>query len=142
MVGQANAFIEQARDAELPVGYLLRDRDGMYIREFDQVFKDIGCQVEPTAPQAPNQNAYIERWIRSIKYEVLNSFLVFGKQHMNCIVSSYVDFYNSVRPHQSLDNRPLRGRWPEVDDPLQDGETIVCHEALGGMLKHYERRAA
>jgi len=93
VVDQAHAFIEQAREAKLPIGYLLRDRDGMYIPDFDQVFKDIGCRVEPTAPQAPNQNAYIERWIKSLKYECLNSFLVLGKKHMDCIVGSYVDFY-------------------------------------------------
>ena len=69
MVSQAHAFIEQAREADLKVEYLVRDLDRMYVREFDQAFKDIGCRVKPTAPQAPNQNAFIERWGKSLKYE-------------------------------------------------------------------------
>lgn len=58
------------------------------------------------------------------------------------MVSSYLDFYNEVRPYQSQDNRPLIGNWPEVDDPIIEGEQIICHERLGGLLRHYERVAA
>ncbi|TWU21806.1 integrase core domain-containing protein [Bythopirellula polymerisocia] len=142
MVRQAEAVVERARDAGLMMTYLIRDRDGMYIREFDQVFKDMGCRVKPTAPRAPNQNAFIERWVKSIKFECINYFIVFGKKHLDYIVSSYVEHYNEVRPHQSLGNRPLTGKWPEFDDPLTDSVQIVCHESLGGILRHYERVAA
>lgn len=142
MVSQAHAFIEQARGAYLGMEYLIRDRDGMYVQAFEQIFKDIGCRVMQTSPQAPNQNAYIERWIKSVKFEALNFFVIFGKKHLDHIVSSYLDFYNEVRPHQSLDNRPLTGNWPGVDDPLTEDEQIICHERLGGLLRHYERIAA
>ena len=142
MVSQAHAFIEQASEAELRIDYLVRDRDGMYVREFDQVFKDIGCRVKPTAPRAPNQNAFIERWGQSLKFECLNFFIVFGKKHLDHLVASYVSFYNEFRPHPGLDNRPLSGKWPDEDGPLTAGEKIVCHESLGGLLRHYERAAA
>jgi putative transposase len=144
MVGQANAFVEQAREAGLRVEYLVRDNDGMYIDAFDQVFDDSGCRVIPTAPQAPNQNAFIERWVKSIKFECLNFFLVFGKKHFDYLVSEYLAHYNSVRPHQGvgIDNKPLTGEWPEVDEPIADDEQIVCHERLGGVLRYYERIAA
>lgn len=142
MVEQAHSLVEQAREAELPIEYLIRDRDSLYSAESDQVFTDLGCRVEPTAPLTPNQNAFIERWVKSIKSETLDAFLVFGRRHLDVIVSSYLDHCNRVRPHQALDNRPLQGSWPEVDDPLGDDEVIVCRESLGGVLKHYERIAA
>ncbi|MBX3426234.1 MAG: DDE-type integrase/transposase/recombinase [Pirellulales bacterium] len=144
MVGQAHAAVEQAREAGLEMRYLIRDRDGMYVKEFDQVFKDAQCRVIRTAPQAPNQNAFIERWVRSIGDECLNHFIVFGKKHFDFLVSSYLSHYNGFRPHQgsSIGNRPLTGSWPEIDDPLAPGEEIVCFEELGGVLKRYERRAA
>jgi putative transposase len=144
MTSQAHAFIEQAREAGLAVEYVVRDNDGMYVKAFDQVFKDVGCQVIPTAPQAPNQNAFIERWVKTIKFECLNFFLVFGQNHFDFLVSEYLAHYGSVRPHQGVDigNKPLTGKWLDDDAPLADGETIVCHERLGGVLKHYERRAA
>lgn len=82
--------------------------------------------------------------MRSIRYECLNHFIVFGKKHFDFLVQSYLEFYNTARPHQGVDigNRPLTGKWPEVDDPLAAGEQIVCIEELGGVLKRYERRAA
>jgi putative transposase len=142
MVNQAHAFIEQAHEADLRIEYLVRDRDGMYVRESDQVFKDIGCRVKPTAPRAPNHNAFIERWVKSARYECLNFFIVFGKKYLHHLVASYVSCYNGFRPHQGLDNRPLSGKWPDEDEPLAEGEKIICHESLGGILRHYERVAA
>jgi len=142
MVRQAEIVVQQARDAGLSMTHLIRDRDGKYIREFDQVFEHIECQVEPTAPRSPNQNAFIERWVKSIKYECLNFFIVFGKKHLDYLVSEYLVHYNELRPHQSLGNRPLTGAWPNGDDPLESEEQIICHERLGGVLRHYERVAA
>jgi len=50
--------------------------------------------------------------------------------------------YHQARPHQRKENKPLLGVWPEVDDPPESGDEIVCREWLGGVLKHYERKAA
>jgi hypothetical protein len=76
----------------------------MYISDFNQVFKDIGCRVKPTAPRAPNQNAFIERWVESIKFESLNFFIVFGKKHLDHLVASYVSFL-SMRQLRGLDSQ-------------------------------------
>lgn len=96
----------------LPVSYLVRDRDFKYSNRFDQVFADAGVSVEPTAPRVPNQNAFVELWIGSIRGECLNRFIVFGLGHLDHIVTSYLDFYHACRPHQRLDNKPPLGVWP------------------------------
>ena len=85
---------------------------------------------------------YIERWVQCMQQEYLDHFIVFGEDHFDYLVSEYVDFYQAVRHHQSLDNKPLTGDWsePTSGEPL-DGE-IVCHSRLGGLLKHYEGQAA
>jgi hypothetical protein len=62
----------------------------------------------------------------------------FGQRHFDFLISSYLDFYNTLRPHQSLNNRPLTGEWIESDDPLDPGERIVCDSRLGGLLRHYK----
>jgi len=72
----------------------------------------------------------------------LNHFTAFGKKHLDYLVASYQDNYNELRPHQSLDNQPLTGKWPEEAKPLSEGEKIVCHEKIGGILRHCERVAA
>jgi hypothetical protein len=73
----------------------------------------------PTAPWAPNQNAFVGRWIGSLSYECLNRFITFVLSHLDYIVAEYVLFYNEAWPHQWKDNRPLTGAWLAVDEPRQ-----------------------
>lgn len=141
-VEQAELMLLEAEEMALPVLHLIRDQDYKYSKRFDKVFADAGVSVEPTAPRAPNQNAFVERWIGSIRGECLNRFIVFGLGHLDHITSSYVDYYHLARPHQRKENKPLLGVWPEVDAPPASGQEIDCREWLGGVLKHYERKAA
>jgi putative transposase len=119
--------------------YVLRDYDTKFTRDFDEIFRAAGVQVIKVGPAAPNLNAFAERWVLSIREECLNHFVVFGEDHFRHIVSSYVHFYNTQRPHQSKDNLPLTGASPpETADGLKEAD-IVCDEALGGLLKSYRR---
>jgi putative transposase len=106
MVRQADAFIEQAREADLRMEYLVRDRDGMYVQEFDQAFKDIGCRVKPTAPRAPNQNAFIERFNRTFRSEVLSAYLFENLDQVRQISWEWMIEYNEERPHDALGKVP------------------------------------
>jgi putative transposase len=76
------------------------------------------------------------------KQECLDHFVVLGERHLNRIVSEFVRYYHGVRPHQSLENRPPGVEQRPEETVSFDPDSIVCHEALGGLLKHYERRAA
>jgi putative transposase len=142
MKQQAEAFLDHARSRGLRVDIVNRDRDGKFSADFDAVLRNSGCRVIATAPQAPNQNAFIERWIQSIKHECLRNFIVFGQTHFDFLVAEYTSYYNELRPHQALGNRPLTGEWPDTNEPIKSGRQVVCHTRLGGMLKHYERRVA
>ncbi|TWT72837.1 Integrase core domain protein [Posidoniimonas polymericola] len=142
MVEQAESMLKQAKVMELPVRYLVRDQDFKYSKRFDRVFSASGVAVEPTAPRAPNQNAFVERWIQSVKYECLNHFIACGLNHLDYLVSEFVDYYHERRPHQRKDNKPLLGVWSDADDPPSSGDEVVCRERLGGVLKCYERKAA
>ncbi|WP_197531236.1 integrase core domain-containing protein [Posidoniimonas corsicana] len=93
----------------MPIRYLVRDQDFKFSKRFDRAFSDAGVAVEPTAPRAPNQNAFVERWIQSGKYECLNRFIAFGMNYLDHLVSEFVDYYHELRPHQRKDNKPLLG---------------------------------
>jgi transposase InsO family protein len=85
-------------------------------------------------PLAPNFSPFIERFIRSIKYECLNRMLIFGEVHLRHCINEYVSHYHSERAHQSLGNA--------IIEPLPQGSgEIECHERLGGLLKFYRRAA-
>ncbi|MEM7519376.1 MAG: transposase, partial [Planctomycetota bacterium] len=141
-VGQAERFLQQADKDSLPVRFLVRDKDFKYSRGFDKVFEEADVAVEPTSPRSPNQNAFVERWIGSIKGECLNRFICFGLKHLDYLVEEYVRYYNQLRPHSRKGDKPLLGVWQDSHDPPAQREEIVCREWLGGVLKYYEREAA
>lgn len=142
VVAQAEAFLDEAKKADLPIRHLVRDKDFKYSNRFDATFEAVDVAVQTTMPRAPNQNAFIERWIGSVKHECLNRFFAFGLGHLDYLVEEYVRYYNELRPHSRKENKPLLGVWSEDNEPPNSGEQVVCHSRLGGVLKHYEREAA
>jgi putative transposase len=90
---------------------------------------------------APNLNAFAERWVQSVKQEVLDHFVVFGEEHVRLLLREYESFYNDCRPHQALANVPPASAATPTVAPLAV-EELRCDERLGGLLRHYHRRAA
>jgi putative transposase len=55
---------------------------------------------------------------------------------------SVAGLYHDERPHLAKDNLPpLIAKAPNAVDSLGP-DSVVCHERLGGLLKHYQRQAA
>jgi hypothetical protein len=48
-----------------------------------------------------------ERWIASCRRELLDRTLVWNQQHLLIVMREYEDFYNTHRPHRTL-NKPRR----------------------------------
>jgi putative transposase len=100
-------------------------------------------EVKPITPLSPNMNAYIERWIQTIKVECLNHFIVLGERHLKYPVSTFVDFYNTSRPHKNKRNQPLGLYQPmEATVPPLKLDVVQCESRLGGLLKSHSRTAA
>jgi putative transposase len=121
--------------------YLIRAHDSKFAREFDDLLKSDGMETVKVGPRAPNMSAHAERWVQAVKHECLDHFLIFGEAHLRHLLSEYLAHYHGERPHQGLGNQPLTGAPPPAPaEPLTLG-AIVCAERLGGLLKHYTRRA-
>ena len=61
------------------VRFLLRDRDAKFCRAFDDVFRSEEAEVVLTPVQAPNANAFAERWIGTVRAECLDWLLMVGE---------------------------------------------------------------
>ncbi len=83
--------------------YLARDRDGLYGGQFTRQTKALGIRQVVTALRSPWQNAYVERVIGSIRRECLDHVIVLGERQLKRVLSEYVDYYNRIRTHLSLD---------------------------------------
>ena len=122
--------------------HLIRDFDTKFSKDFEAILKEENVEVKRVGPMKPNLNAYAERFVQSIKQECLNHFICFGEDHLRYLCSEYVTWYNTCRPHQGKDNKPLKAatcrKWKETDLARE----VVFTPRLGGLLKHYHRRAA
>lgn len=118
--------------------FVLRDRDALYRLGFRHRLKAMGIRERVIDKQSPWQNAYVEAFIHTLRRECLNQIIPLGTRHLERVVTSYVDYYNTVRCHSSLDydspnDRPV--------DPASNGE-IISVPKVGGLHHHYVRRAA
>ncbi len=84
--------------------YLIHDRDGKFCPAFQQIIDDAGITRVPLPPRSPNLNAYAERWVRSVKEEVLSRLLLFGERSLAHVLKEYVAHYHQERPHQGKGN--------------------------------------
>jgi transposase InsO family protein len=93
--------------------------------------------VVQTPYQAPNANAYAERFVRSIKQECLDRVIPFGERHLRRTMAEYVEHYHRERNHQGLENELIEGA-SAVKGPFG---RIRRRQRLGGLLNYYCRAA-
>lgn len=122
--------------------YLIHDRDGKYTPQFKEILKSKDHVLHMLPARSPNLNAFAERWAQSLSRECLDHFLIFSEEHMRYLVQNYVDFHNTVRPHQGLGNKPLGSPLPGPRAFPPKPHQVRCRTWLGGLLKHYYNEAA
>jgi transposase InsO family protein len=83
---------------------------------------------------SPNMNAYAERFVRSVRRECLDYFVIFSQGQLNRIMQNYIEYYNNFRPHQGLKGIPNAP--PEV---LPKIGAIKQTSLLWGLHNHYYR---
>ena len=118
---------------------LVRDRASQFIDAFDEIFRTEGCKVLTTPVRTPVANAFAERWIGTLRRELLDRTVIWNRRQLERLVVDYIDHYNTHRPHRSLDQRPPVATDPsdQPDRHLQVVKTARC----GGLINEYRNAA-
>jgi transposase InsO family protein len=118
---------------EVPLGYIVRDRDRAFGKAYIRRLRAMGIRDRPTAPRSPWQNAYAERLIGSIRREVLDHVVVLSERHLRHLLSSYMTYCNEARTHLSLDKDA------PIPRKVQGVGRIFAKPHLGGLHHQYVR---
>ena len=117
--------------------YLLRDRDSIYGAHFQQRVWNMGIEEVVIAPRSPWQNPYAERMIGTLRRALLDQVIILNGTHLCRLVTSFLDYYHTVRPHLSLErNAPI----PRPIEAPNEGQ-VVAIPCVGGLHHGYRRVA-
>ena len=81
-------------------------------------------------------NSIAERFLGSVRREALDYYIILNRKQLKNILSEYIEYYNSLRPHQGIEQR------------IPDGNTFECEGVIkrkkvpGGLHSHYFRDVA
>ena len=92
-----------------PCRVLICDRDAKWSAAVRERLTEVGIRVVQTPFQAPNANAYAERFVRSINEECLDRLIPIGERHFRRAVQEFVAHYRGERNHQGLENALIEG---------------------------------
>jgi transposase InsO family protein len=119
--------------------HVIHDRDPLYTAEWKSLLAARGVRSVAIPAKSPNCNAVAERFIRTVREECLDHFVIMGERHLRHLLREFVLHYHGERYHQGLDGRIIR---PMVGAANDNGASKIVRRArLGGLLNYYHRRA-
>jgi putative transposase len=123
---------------ERRIRFLIRDGAGQFVAAFDEVFRSDGATIIRTPPYTPVANAYAERWISTVRRELLDRTLVWNRRQLGQLLHDYVEHYNTHRPHRTLQQRA-----PDNSEVVayRPGQPIRRHPTCGGLINEYRHAA-
>jgi putative transposase len=132
---QARNLLMDLDDAASRFRFLIRDRDAKFTAAFDAA----SVRTIKTPVRAPRANAIAERFVGSIRRELLDRTLIINQRHAAAALGEYQHHYNSHRPHRTLGQAaPLR---PLPRRATSETITVQRRDRLGGLLHEYQQVA-
>lgn len=136
---QARNVLMDLEDAGLRVRFLVRDRDARFTSAFDAAFTSLDGDVIKIPARVPVANAICERFVGSIRRELLDRILIVNAAHATSVLRGFETHFNTHRPHRSLGQAaPLRAL-PSA--PAAPTATVIRRDRLGGLIHEYAQVA-
>lgn len=124
---------------------ILTDNGPQFIsEEFKQFTTTLNITHKRCRPYHFQTNGKIERFFRSLKYELLNYYFLTSLSQLNRLMNQYITYYNYYRPNQGVNNEipmeRLRGKIKKLRIVQNPGK--IRKIRFGGILNAYVAKAA
>ncbi|WP_437231088.1 integrase core domain-containing protein [Planctomicrobium sp. SH661] len=137
---QTRKFVDDTAGRAHKPDIVMHDRDTKFSREFTDTLKANVLRTNRLPKTSLNLNGRCEKFVGTIKSECLSKFIIFGKRHLDHLITEFSDYYNRHRSHM------CRGHLPPVREEPEDVEKLRLDEIevksfAGGLVKGFERKA-
>ena len=119
--------------------FLIYDNDAIFSPAVTGAIKSFEIDPKRTAFRSPWQNGTAERFVGSVRRELLDHVVVLNEDHLRRLLWEYVDYYNDERVHISISDAPV-GR--PIESRPSDSATVIGLPRVGGLHHQYRWREA
>ena len=109
---------------------MIFDRDAKFNADIVATVKDHGILPIRTAFRSPWQNGVAERWVGSVRRDLLDHVIVLNQRHLRRLMKNYLRYYHEDRTHLGLGKDTPEGRVVASASP--SGSKIISMPRLGG----------
>jgi transposase InsO family protein len=118
-----------------PQRFLILDRDSKFSADVVSTVKAIGSQPVRTAFRSPWQNGIAERWVGSVRRDLLDHVIVLNERRLRRLLREYVRYYHEDRTHLGLGKDTPAGRTPAAMSA--NHHQLISWPRLGGLHHRY-----
>jgi len=104
------------------------------------VIEHMDIRGKQITPYSPWQNGTAERWVATVRRDLLDHVIVLNERHLHRLLSEFVAYYHDDRTHLGLGKGTPSMR-TATSKPHRDA-AIVGHPRIGGLHHRYEWRQA
>jgi len=109
---------------------LIFDNDAIFSSEVSPFIARFGIHLRRTALHSSWQNGTAERFVGSVRSELLDHVVVLSEGHLRRLPRKYIDYYDSERVHTSIGDAP-EGR--AVQAQPSDQAKVIGLRRVGGL---------
>src|SRR5271166_3998264 len=140
VTGQPNALwiVLQLREAwgyEQPHRFLILDQDAKFSADVISTVEQNGTEPVRTAFRSPWQNGIAERWVGSVRRDLLDHVIGLNQRHLRRLLKEYVGHHHEDRTHLGLGKDTPDGRAAASVSPRAN--KIISLPRLGGLHHRY-----
>jgi transposase InsO family protein len=116
--------------------HLIFDRHAIFSAQVLSTVKSFGIEPTRTVYRSPWHNGLAERWIGSVRRELLDHLVVCNERRLRRLLTHYVAYYHDDRTHLGLNQQTPVGRTRSIQRGLN--AAVVARPRLGGLHHRYQ----